>query len=98
VNDEQTEVLLNESFNNIVELGQAIRKKRKEKGYTIMYVAQQIGVSVTTISHMESSQNLPGAELLERICNFFGLSFHKARQILLEFKTEKAKRRIETNL
>jgi transcriptional regulator with XRE-family HTH domain len=60
---------------NIVELGIEIRKARKEKGDTLNKVAENLGMSVNTLSRLESG-NLDsdlGITKVLRVLEYVGL-------------------------
>jgi y4mF family transcriptional regulator len=58
---------------NIIELGQTIRRRRKSLGIDQASAAQLAGVSVHTLSNIESGQGNPTLEVLTRVLETLGL-------------------------
>ncbi|SET46519.1 Helix-turn-helix domain-containing protein [Natronincola peptidivorans] len=48
-------------------IGERIRKMRKEKGYSIMDIKEQTGLSKSTISEVENDKSNPTADTLQKI-------------------------------
>ena len=55
-------------------VGQRLRLKRLEYGYTITQVAAAIGVSKGNLSSYESDRNLPHAKTLVKLSSYFECS------------------------
>jgi transcriptional regulator with XRE-family HTH domain len=55
------------SFVNTVELGRAIRRKREEHGLSLRDVADETGVSASTLSRIENGTGKPDADNIARL-------------------------------
>ncbi len=55
-------------------LGEQIRKHRKEKGYTLEQLAEQLDVSTTFIGQIERAKGIPSLETLVKIANALEVS------------------------
>lgn len=55
-------------------IGEILRRLRRETGFRQKDVAQYLQVSHSAISHYESGKNLPDAQTLVRIADFYGVS------------------------
>lgn len=53
---------------NIYEIGKHIKKRRKEKGFTIKSLSEYTGLSVGYLSNLENGINSPTLENLSKIC------------------------------
>ncbi len=49
-----------------------LKLERERRGWTQLYVAQQIGVDPFTISRWERGLNLPSPYALQKVCRLFG--------------------------
>ncbi len=49
-----------------------LKQEREARGWTQLYVAQQIGVDPFTISRWERGLNIPSPYALQKLCRFFG--------------------------
>lgn len=58
---------------NYNELHNKIRMLRQQEGYTQKYVADFIGVDVTTYSRYESAQRTPDAKRLRKLAELYGM-------------------------
>lgn len=45
---------------------------RKERGYTLQFVADKLGVSVKTLMRIESGERIPKADMLYRLASIYG--------------------------
>ncbi|MBV9210123.1 MAG: helix-turn-helix domain-containing protein [Acidobacteria bacterium] len=52
---------------NTIELGRAIRRKREEQGLSLRNVADQTGVSASTLSRIENGTGKPDADNIARL-------------------------------
>jgi transcriptional regulator with XRE-family HTH domain len=57
----------NKSLVNTVELGRAIRRKREETGLSLRDVADETGVSASTLSRIENGTGKPDADNIARL-------------------------------
>lgn len=48
-----------------------LRKMRKSHGWTLLHVATGVQVDPATLSRVERCEQVPSAELAERLANFF---------------------------
>lgn len=55
-------------------LGKHIRKKRKEKKYTLEQLAEKLDVSTTFIGQIERAKGIPSLETLVKIANVLEIS------------------------
>lgn len=51
-----------------------IRQERLRRGWTLDYVAEQVGLSPTAIQKIETGQRRPSYDVLVRLENVFGLT------------------------
>lgn len=51
-----------------------IRQERINRGWTLDYVAAQVGLSLTTIQKIETNQRKPSYDVLVKLENLFGLN------------------------
>ena len=51
-----------------------IRQERINRGWTLDYVAEQVGLSPTAIQKIETEQRKPSYDVLVKLENLFGLS------------------------
>lgn len=63
-------------------LGQALRALRKDNGLTEVELAQQVGITQTSIWRYETDKRLPRAELLEKVAEALGASKRVRRELL----------------
>ena len=49
-----------------------IKEERKERQWTVQYVAEQIGVSNATILKIEAGKRLPSFNVLVKLLDLFG--------------------------
>lgn len=57
----------NKSLVNTVELGRAIRRKREDAGLSLRDVADETGVSASTLSRIENGTGKPDADNIARL-------------------------------
>jgi transcriptional regulator with XRE-family HTH domain len=62
-------------------LGQALRERRKLAKITQRDLADLSGLSVHTLSDLESGKGNPTLEILSRVCDVLGLDIHLAPRI-----------------
>jgi len=55
------------------ELGQRLRKLRKEQRLSLAQLGERSGVSVSMLSHIERGQTTPSLKSLDRICQALGV-------------------------
>ncbi len=82
-------------YEKIIDLGKVIRKARKTKGLNLKVASAQIGVSTTTIHQIEAGINLPGGEILRRICAFFEVDAGPAIALCKRIKLDRAVAKLE---
>lgn len=51
------------------DIGQRIKRKRVEKGYTQETLSEMIGVGASHMSHIESGKTVPSMEVFINLCN-----------------------------
>lgn len=51
-----------------------IRQERLNRGWTLDYVAEQVGLSLTAIQKIETEQRKPSYDVLVKLENLFGLT------------------------
>jgi transcriptional regulator with XRE-family HTH domain len=61
------------SLVNTVELGRAIRRKREETGLSLRDVADETGVSASTLSRIENGTGKPDADNIARLTNWLNV-------------------------
>ena len=62
-----------------------LKKVRKSKGLTQKALSEQLGVALSTVAMWETGSRQPDYQTLNRIADFFGVSFDE----LLEDQSEK---------
>ena len=55
-------------------LGEKIIQLRKERGLNAYQCSIQLGISPARFTYIEKGRNLPSAELLIKLCNFFNVT------------------------
>lgn len=55
-------------------LGEKIIQLRKEKGLNAYQCSIQLGISPARFTYIEKGRNLPSAELLIKLCNYFNVT------------------------
>lgn len=60
-------------INNSIDLGSAIRKRRKELGYTQSFVSEQTGLSVSFISDTENGKPTGEIGKIINLVNLLGM-------------------------
>lgn len=62
-----------EELKNMIkeEIGEALRTRRKELGFTLEYVAEKMGVDVPTVSRWENATRLPNMWRLIQLCDIY---------------------------
>lgn len=63
----------NESFVNTAELGRAIKRHREELKMSLRDVADEIGVSASTLSRIENGTGKPDADNIARITGWLDM-------------------------
>ncbi len=58
---------------NTIELGRAIRRKREETGLSLRDVADETGVSASTLSRIENGTGKPDADNIARLTGWMGV-------------------------
>lgn len=61
------------NFNDMEKIGEKLRNLRQIKGYKQQFIAESIGVSLSTVSRMENEPSKVKFELFKRIAEFYGL-------------------------
>ncbi len=54
--------------------GKRLRDWRKEQGYPLKHIAQDLGVSVSVVSQWERGLRFPSARNLDRLADYMGMS------------------------
>jgi transcriptional regulator with XRE-family HTH domain len=62
---------------NTVELGRAIRRKREEQGLSLRDVADQTGVSASTLSRIENGTGKPDADNIARLTGWLDVPMER---------------------
>jgi transcriptional regulator with XRE-family HTH domain len=65
------------SLVNTVELGRAIRRKREEAGLSLRDVADETGVSASTLSRIENGTGKPDADNIARLMNWLHMPMER---------------------
>ncbi len=60
---------------HIMEIGQYLRRIRRDKGYTITEVAQRLDISVSLLSQIENGKITPSLQSLEELLRFYAINF-----------------------
>lgn len=68
-----------------VKFNENLKKVRKSKGLTQKALAEKLGVALSTVAMWETGSRQPDYQMLNKIAEFFGVSFDD----LLEDKSEK---------
>jgi transcriptional regulator with XRE-family HTH domain len=62
---------------NTVELGRAIRRKREEQGLSLRDVADETGVSASTLSRIENGTGKPDADNIARLTTWLNVPMER---------------------
>lgn len=81
---------------DVYSLGKLFKQRRQEKKLTILAASKLLGISTTTIAHLETAVNVPGPDLLRKMCEFFDVPFVEANKIMVAMKLERTRRRLES--
>jgi transcriptional regulator with XRE-family HTH domain len=65
------------SLVNTVELGRAIRRKREEMGLSLRDVADETGVSASTLSRIENGTGKPDADNIARLTGWLNMPMER---------------------
>ena len=65
------------SLVNTVELGRAIRRKREEQGLSLRDVANETGVSASTLSRIENGTGKPDADNIARLTGWLNVPMER---------------------
>ena len=65
------------SLVNTVELGRAIRRKREEAGLSLRDVADETGVSASTLSRIENGTGKPDADNIARLTGWLDMPMER---------------------
>jgi transcriptional regulator with XRE-family HTH domain len=65
------------SLVNTVELGRAIRRKREEMGLSLRDVADETGVSASTLSRIENGTGKPDADNIARLTGWLNVPMER---------------------
>src|ERR687895_853937 len=65
------------SLVNTVELGRAIRRKREEAGLSLRDVANETGVSASTLSRIENGTGKPDADNIARLTTWLNVPMER---------------------
>lgn len=68
-----------------IKFNENLKKARKSMGLTQKALSEKLGVALSTVAMWETGSRQPDYEMLNKIADFFGISFDD----LLEDKTEK---------
>ena len=72
-------------FTMAIKFNENLKKARKSKGLTQKALSEKLGVALSTVAMWETGSRQPDYHMLNRIADFFGISFDD----LLEDKEEK---------
>ena len=72
-------------FTMAIKFNENLKKARKSKGLTQKALSEKLGVALSTVAMWETGSRQPDYQMLNRIADFFGISFDD----LLEDKEEK---------
>ena len=67
----------NKSLVNTVELGRSIRRKREEMGLSLRDVADETGVSASTLSRIENGTGKPDADNIARLTGWLDVPMER---------------------
>lgn len=62
---------------NTIELGRAIRRKREEQGLSLRDVADETGVSASTLSRIENGTGKPDADNIARLTGWLNVPMER---------------------
>jgi transcriptional regulator with XRE-family HTH domain len=62
---------------NTIELGRAIQRKRQEQGLSLRDVADETGVSASTLSRIENGTGKPDADNIARLTNWLNVPMER---------------------
>jgi transcriptional regulator with XRE-family HTH domain len=65
------------SLVNTIELGRAIRRKREEQGLSLRDVADETGVSASTLSRIENGTGKPDADNIARLTTWLNVPMER---------------------
>lgn len=65
------------SLVNTIELGRAIRRKREEQGLSLRDVADETGVSASTLSRIENGTGKPDADNIARLTAWLNMPMER---------------------
>jgi transcriptional regulator with XRE-family HTH domain len=65
------------SLVNTIELGRAIRRKREEAGLSLRDVADETGVSASTLSRIENGTGKPDADNIARLTGWLNMPMER---------------------
>src|SRR5436305_10019917 len=65
------------SLVNTIELGRAIRRKREEAGLSLRDVADETGVSASTLSRIENGTGKPDADNIARLAGWLDMPIER---------------------
>ncbi|OLE53904.1 MAG: hypothetical protein AUG51_10595 [Acidobacteria bacterium 13_1_20CM_3_53_8] len=65
------------SLVNTIELGRAIRRKREEQGLSLRDVADETGVSASTLSRIENGTGKPDADNIARLTEWLNMPMER---------------------
>lgn len=65
------------SIVNTIELGRAIRRKREEMGLSLRDVADETGVSASTLSRIENGTGKPDADNIARLTGWLNMPMER---------------------
>src|SRR5256714_13999671 len=65
------------SLVNTIELGRAIRRKREEQGLSLRDVADETGVSASTLSRIENGTGKPDADNIARLAGWLDMPIER---------------------
>jgi len=67
----------NKSLVNTIELGRAIRRKREDSGLSLRDVADETGVSASTLSRIENGTGKPDADNIARLTDWLNVPMER---------------------
>ena len=67
----------NKNLVNTIELGRAIRRKREDSGLSLRDVADETGVSASTLSRIENGTGKPDADNIARLTGWLNVPMER---------------------
>jgi len=75
--DGKLTVMLKKTGVNTTELGGAVRRRREQRGLSLRDVAEQTGVSASTLSRIENGTGKPDADNISRLASWLDMPIER---------------------